>query len=275
MLRTLSAFLGRPAALATSVALHVGAAVVGGHALSEGTRDDMGPVVPIEMEVQLANEPPAPADDAPREEASRPAAVRARGAGHRHAYPVLPDHDAHPHDPSLVHLAGRARSETPPPNVTDPSPEILPHSDEPTAPSTPEAPLRFVLGSAGRAANGRTTPGDAEAANGPAANVTGTGTFDVAVVPESAVDQPARLLSSVAVVYPEAARAAGMEADVPLELVVDGEGRVTSARPLAAQGLGLTEAALRAVRGYRFTPARRAGRAVPVRMRWIVTFRLQ
>jgi protein TonB len=196
---------------------------------------------------------------------------------------VAPDHDAHPHDPSLVHLAGRAPSETPSavtpekqaPNVTAPSPEISPLHDEPTAPSSPEAPLRFVLGAAGRTTNGRTGQRDAEAANGTGANVGGPSTFDRAVVPDSAVDQPARLLSSVPVVYPEAARAAGMEADIPLELVVDGDGRVTSARHLTAQGLGLTEAALRAVRGYRFTPARRAGRAVPVRMRWIVTFRLQ
>jgi len=101
------------------------------------------------------------------------------------------------------------------------------------------------------------------------------GTLDSPVLPESAVDQPARILSTVPVVYPESARAAGMEADVPLEIVVDGSGRVTSARHLAAQGLGLAEAALKAVRSYRFTPARRAGRTVPVRMRWIVTFRLE
>jgi protein TonB len=76
-------------------------------------------------------------------------------------------------------------------------------------------------------------------------------------------------------VYPETARAAEIEADVLLELVVDGEGRVTGARPLAARDLGLTDAALRAVRAYRFTPAERAGRPVRVRMRWTVTFRLQ
>jgi hypothetical protein len=63
-----------------------------------------------------------------------------------------------------------------------------------------------------------------------------------------------------------------VEADVLLDLVVDGEGRVTSARPSAAEGLGLADAAVRA---YRFSPARRAGHPVRVRMRWTVAFCLQ
>jgi len=40
-------------------------------------------------------------------------------------------------------------------------------------------------------------------------------------------------------------------------------------------GYGLDEAALTAIRAYRFSPAVRAGRAVPVRMRWVVQFRLR
>ena len=47
------------------------------------------------------------------------------------------------------------------------------------------------------------------------------------------------------------------------------------ARALTHVGYGLDEAALRAIRAYRFSPARRAGRPVPVRMRWSVQFRLR
>jgi TonB family protein len=76
------------------------------------------------------------------------------------------------------------------------------------------------------------------------------------------------------VTYPDLARAADVEADVPLELVVDEVGAVIDAHVLRPAGLGLDAAALAAVRRYRFTPAERAGRPVRVRMRWSVEFRL-
>jgi TonB family protein len=89
------------------------------------------------------------------------------------------------------------------------------------------------------------------------------------------VSVPARLLSSGPLPYPAAARQAEIEVDLPLELVVDGAGRVTAARGLTRVGYGLDEAALAAIRSYRFSPALRDGRPVPVRMRWTVQFRLQ
>jgi TonB family protein len=91
---------------------------------------------------------------------------------------------------------------------------------------------------------------------------------------ESAVDVPARLLSSSPLSYPGAARAAEFEGEVVVELVVGSEGSVLSARALTAHGLGLETAALSAVRNYRFSAALRQGRPVHVRMRWTVTFRL-
>jgi outer membrane biosynthesis protein TonB len=48
-----------------------------------------------------------------------------------------------------------------------------------------------------------------------------------------------------------------------------------SARALTRAGYGLDAAALQGIRGYRFSPAMRAGRPVAVRMRWIVQFRLR
>ena len=91
---------------------------------------------------------------------------------------------------------------------------------------------------------------------------------------EGEVSVPARLISSGTLVYPPAARQAEVEIDLPLEIVVDTDGRVASARALRRAGYGLDEAALRAIRAYRFSPALRAGLPVRVRMRWTIQFRL-
>jgi protein TonB len=89
------------------------------------------------------------------------------------------------------------------------------------------------------------------------------------------VEAPAKLASGAAPRYTAAAEAAGIEAEVPLEIVIDARGSVESARALSHVGYGLDEAALAAVRGYRFSPARRAGEPVPVRMRWVMRFQLR
>jgi len=48
---------------------------------------------------------------------------------------------------------------------------------------------------------------------------------------------------------------------------------VVSARALQHAGYGFDEAAMAALRTYRFAPAKRNGRAVAVRMKWTVDFR--
>jgi periplasmic protein TonB len=93
--------------------------------------------------------------------------------------------------------------------------------------------------------------------------------------PEALVDTAAKLLAGSSPSYTAEAEAAGVEADVPLEIVVDALGTVIAARLLARVGYGLDEAALRGVRAYRFSPARRAGKALAVRMRWLMRFQLR
>ena len=93
--------------------------------------------------------------------------------------------------------------------------------------------------------------------------------------PESAVDTPAKLLGGSSPSYTREAEAAGIEADVPLEIVVDGTGSVLSARALAHVGYGLEEAAVRSVRSYRFSPARRGAKSLAVRMHWLMRFQLR
>jgi protein TonB len=99
--------------------------------------------------------------------------------------------------------------------------------------------------------------------------------FRAAPVPETQVDTPAKLQAGNPPSYTAAAEAAGIEVELPLEVVIDAGGVVQSARSLGRVGYGLDEAALAAIRRYRFSPARRAGNAVAVRMRWVMRFQLR
>ena len=61
--------------------------------------------------------------------------------------------------------------------------------------------------------------------------------------------------------YPPAARQAEIETDLPLEIVVDGAGRVVSARAVGHAGYGLDEAdTIDTVRAIHRAEARSAGR---------------
>jgi TonB family protein len=96
-----------------------------------------------------------------------------------------------------------------------------------------------------------------------------------APVAESVAETPARLRMGNPPAYTAAALSAGVEADVPLEIVVSEAGAVISARGLVHVGYGLDEAAVESVRGYRFTAAVHDGKAVSVRMKWLVRFQLR
>lgn len=76
------------------------------------------------------------------------------------------------------------------------------------------------------------------------------------------------------VVYPEAARRAGVEGQVVIQFVVDEEGAVVDPVVLRSPNDLLSEAALAAVVGSRFTPGMQEGRPVKVRFAVPVTFRL-
>jgi TonB family protein len=146
----------------------------------------------------------------------------------------------------------------------------VPGSVMSAAPVKTDEPARFAL-SAGVVA---TRPGAASAGSASGPPRSGS-EGDTGASGEGDVDVPARLLSSSPLVYPPVARQAEIEIDLPVEIVVDAEGRVATARAVSRAGYGLDEAALRAIREYRFSPALRAGRPVRARMRWIVQFRLR
>lgn len=136
-----------------------------------------------------------------------------------------------------------------------------------TAPGDDSPHFAMVLGAGSVAAGGVTRAvGGAAPGSAPAASD--------APLSADGVDKLARLESGPAPAYPSDARDNGVEADVPLDIVVDENGRVTDVRPTRHLGYGLDESAAQAIRGYRFSPAMRGGRPVKVRMRWTVVFRL-
>jgi protein TonB len=218
-------------------------------------------------EIDLALDRPAQplSDDDDGKNAPPPPSPAVRRT-HTHPYPVPASHDWTPHDPALVHV--------PAPLSASP-----PHGDP--SPATPLAPPpatafdtlpRFTI-PAGPGAPGH--EGASHASEGHAPADLGGGDGEGSPAAEESVSTPARLLSGAPPAYPAAARSQGVEADVPLELVVSRAGAVESARVIGHAGFGFEQAALDAIRGYHFSPAVRDGRATRVRMRWTMQFRLR
>lgn len=277
-----------------SVVLHASVAVglvasAGGHARA-GTVQVSGvePTVDVDTTEQVL----APPRDTPEpRETPEPRAQAAKTEAlptHTHPYPVDPSHDAHPHDPAQHH------------DDAAPAPSAHEHEhDAPAAPPAASPAAAPAAASPALVADGATLPKfDLSAGSGApmgarvAASATGNGAGagtssgnssgtssgtsggDDVVHAASSVQVAARVVQQVKAAYPIHAREDMIEGDVVVEIVVDREGRVVEARVTRPAGNGFDEAALAAVRGYRFSPAQREGHAVRVRMPWTVNFRL-
>jgi TonB family protein len=259
----------RAAPLVASAVVHVaiaGALVVSGGHATMGTRTQSAI---LEAEVDVTPElvaPPRPEQTQTTQTTSPNVASRSTHT-HTHTYPVGPSHDARPHSPSEPH-------EHAAPELTR---EAHPAHEEPAAPvSTAAALHRFTLPS-GSVANsaGAGQKSTTDGSNGAATPAAGSGPTNDAVFPASSVQVSAKLVHALVAAYPVDARADDLEGDVLLEIVVDREGHVVDARIARRAGHGFDEAALLAIRGYRFSPAEREGHRVRVRMPWSVQFRLR
>lgn len=243
---------GQAAALAGSLLFHAGVVIaLSGHPPQTRVASAAEPLL---VEVSALWSPPAPeAQTAP----ALPAApIRRAPVTHTHRYPVAHAHDATPHDPALVH----------PPVSLSPPADLAPRFALAVAPVSAPVVPRFALDVGAHAARAAASPGV-----GSASSDAGDGE----PVAEAAVDVPARLLRGSPPAYPREAAQAELEADVPLEIVVDARGHVQSARVLRQVGNGLEAASLKALRAYHFSAAILKGRATPVRMKWTMVFRLQ
>ncbi|MBN1653168.1 MAG: energy transducer TonB [Deltaproteobacteria bacterium] len=93
---------------------------------------------------------------------------------------------------------------------------------------------------------------------------------------EEQVDEPPKVIRKVAPDYPFAAENQGIEGFVLLKLYVSSSGRVESVWVTESEPVGVFEnAAQKAARRYRFSPARFKGRAVAVYCRQKIVFKLQ
>jgi TonB family protein len=92
-------------------------------------------------------------------------------------------------------------------------------------------------------------------------------------VPVDAAEMQKRLEHSVAPVYPEVARQAGIEGDVVLRINVSGEGRVTDLAVLEGPPI-LARAAMAAVRQWKYRAWRMNGSPAAVVTTMVVSFRL-
>jgi protein TonB len=95
------------------------------------------------------------------------------------------------------------------------------------------------------------------------------------VMTEATVDQPPRAAERSAPRYPPRARAEGVSGQVSLSLLIDADGRVLKVEVVDAAPPGVFDAAaVEAVRGWRFEPARYRGQPVKVWARQVVKFAL-
>jgi protein TonB len=227
--------------LATSVALHAAAAAFVG---SSDARAVSKVAVPKLLTVDVQQEL---VDDAPPETDPGQKPVEVKPTVHAHA------------------VTARITSTKTPGESATPAPTEAPAPEPLLAPAT--VPAHFVMAApiAAIAPTSAVNVSAAQLSSGGA----GDGTFE-----PSQVSSPARLVTRAGVVYPPEARAQEIETDVRVEIVVDETGRVVAARSLSNAGYGLDDAALRAIRRYRFAPATKDGRPVRIRMRWTVQFRL-
>lgn len=90
-----------------------------------------------------------------------------------------------------------------------------------------------------------------------------------------AFDKPPQVLTRLDPYYPPSARRTGTEGQVLVRVLVDENGRVENADVIRSEPAGVFDAAaLKAIRGWRFSPAQRAGQPVAVRIDIPISFRL-
>ncbi len=92
---------------------------------------------------------------------------------------------------------------------------------------------------------------------------------------EFLVSKMPSILSEFKIPYPTEAKAKKVEGKVVMELLIDAQGAVRDARLVSSPGAGLGEAAIEAVRRFKFRPAEVEGKPVAVKTRFTYNFVLE
>ena len=101
------------------------------------------------------------------------------------------------------------------------------------------------------------------------------GQFSVAPpIPVSGKVQQARLISSVAPAYPAFVRSIGLYGDVAIDALIDSTGKVTTMKPLSGP-VPLQQAAMDALRQWKYEPARLNGQPVSTHLSVTVKFQIK
>jgi len=83
------------------------------------------------------------------------------------------------------------------------------------------------------------------------------------------------VLSEIRIPYPPEARKQGVEGPVVMDLLIDAEGKLRDLRLISGPAESLNQAALQAVRNFRFRAARVGDKSVAVRIRYVYRFVLE
>ena len=155
--------------------------------------------------------------------------------------------------------------ETPPPELEAPK-DLPPDPDAPTLPEPEEERKPLETPEPKKAEQPKT-----EEPPRPASVAT------AAAAPRQArVDAPVRPKKAIKPDYPKGARQRGEQGNVVLEILVNEAGRVEGVKVVTSSGFSeLDEAAIRAARAARFTPAKRGRAAVASTARLTLEFRLK
>ena len=92
------------------------------------------------------------------------------------------------------------------------------------------------------------------------------------VVAVENVDKMPRIINEVEAVYPARVRQLSIEGKVRIDIVITEEGRVEEPKLIDGPGYGLNEAALLAIKNFRFSPAIKNGKPVATRIVYTYNF---
>lgn len=168
------------------------------------------------------------------------------------------------------------KAEEPPPKKSEPEKSAA--SNLTPGGGAPETP---VIGTPGKGSGAGAFSSDGNVAMIPGSGLgmsgtgTGGGPQGPGTGPARSVSRPGTPIQTAKASYPPMALRMGVEADVPLKVYVDENGRVIRVEVTKTAGLGFDEEAVKTVRQYRFAPALADGRPVPTEFRYVYRFRLQ
>jgi protein TonB len=217
------------------------------------------PQAPVELMMVEVEAPPPPPPEPPKAPEPPPEPVKARPAP----------------KPPPVKVA-EAEKPPPPPQDAPPPPNDAP----PPEPSAKPPPLVVGLSMSSTSSAGTFSAPVGNTVYGK----TGTTAQDPSQVkgysapkyaPIYQVDAQPQVLEDVRVDYPPEARRAGIEGSVVLAITIDTAGKVVDAKVVKGNlGYGLEEAALEAIRRFRFSAATKGGEKVSTTMNYTYTFLL-